>query len=115
MPISISLKWARCQSTEQLHLSFSYTGVDIFGPLAVTIRSRQEKLWVVLFTCLSVCAVHFKLVTDIHSDNGTNFVREANNFLDHDRIVAYLALLGVKWIFNTPANSSEGGAWESLF
>lgn len=75
---------------------FTYTGLDYFGPVYVTVGRRQEKRWVALFTCLTVRAVHLELAKDlstyaciiclrnfinirgvprrIRSDNGTNFV-----------------------------------------
>lgn len=121
---------------------FSYTGIDYFGPVEVTIRRQREKRWVALFTCLTIRAVHLEIATNlssdacivcirnfvnrrgvpiqIRSDNGTNFVglkRELageNGFLDHDAIQAGLLPLGIKWKFNTPSNPSAGGAWERL-
>lgn len=84
---------------------FTYTGVDYFGPVNITIGRRHEKRWVALFTCLTIRAVHlevaFDLSTDacilairnfinrrgtplkIRSDNGMNFVgvdQEAKRF-----------------------------------
>lgn len=75
---------------------FSYTGLDYFGPINVTIGRRHEKRWVALFTCMTTRAVHLELAADlssdscilciknfinlrgvpvkIRSDNGTNFV-----------------------------------------
>ncbi|XP_073821401.1 uncharacterized protein [Musca autumnalis] len=40
----------------------------------------------------------------IRSDNGTNIVG----------VEKELHALGIQWKFNTPANPSEGGAWERL-
>lgn len=121
---------------------FTYTGVDFFGPINVTIRRAREKRWVCLFTCLTVRAVHLEVATNlssdafilclrnfinrrgvplqIRSDNGTNFVgvptelKDTTDFLDHDDITLKLAPLGIKWIFNTPANPAQGGVWERL-
>ncbi|XP_037929057.1 uncharacterized protein LOC119663517 [Teleopsis dalmanni] len=75
---------------------FSYTGVDLFGPLHVTIGRRREKHCAVIFTCLTVRAVHIDIVDSLstdaflvcfrsfinrrgtpvrmRSDNGTNFI-----------------------------------------
>ncbi|XP_036347983.1 uncharacterized protein LOC118757372 [Rhagoletis pomonella] len=121
---------------------FSYTGLDYFGPIAVTIRRSTEKRWVALFTCLTVRAVHLELAHDLstdscidalrnfmnrrgvpirlRSDNGKNFVgteREAKRFrevFDCSRIQDELTSKGVEWIFNSPFNPSEGGVWERL-
>ncbi|XP_036340511.1 uncharacterized protein LOC118749837 [Rhagoletis pomonella] len=121
---------------------FTYTGLDFFGPISVTIRRQREKRWVALFTCLTVRAIHLEVATDlssdaclicirnfinrrgvpvvIRSDNGTNFVGIAkelqgvSSFLDSSSLTAGLTPLGIRWKFNTPANPSEGGAWERL-
>ncbi|XP_037809650.1 uncharacterized protein LOC119602292 isoform X1 [Lucilia sericata] len=121
---------------------FSYTGLDYFGPVEVTIRRQREKRWIALFTCLTVRAVHLEIATNlssdaclmcirnfanrrgvpiqIRSDNGTNFVglqkelHGERNFWDNEVITAGLAPLGIKWKFNTPSDPSAGGAWERL-
>ena len=100
---------------------FSYTGLDLFGPVSVTIRRQKEKRWVALFTCLTMRAVHLELVTDlssdacliairifinrrgvpvmVRSDNGTNFVgipkelQGCNNFLDSNAISSGFSIL----------------------
>lgn len=121
---------------------FSYTGLDYFGPISVTIRRQREKRWIALFTCLSVRAVHLEIACDlssdacllcirnfvnrrgvpiqIRSDNGTNFVgirKELNgvtDFLDNAKMIDGLSPLGIEWKFNAPANPSAGGVWERL-
>lgn len=56
----------------------------------------------------------------IRSDNGTSFVGIAkelqglSNFFDNDSFTAGLTGLGIKWVYNTPVNHSEGGVWERL-
>jgi hypothetical protein len=59
---------------------FTYTGVDYFGLTEVTIGKRHEKRWMVLFTCITIRAVHIEIAaslttdTDIMAtDNGTKF------------------------------------------
>lgn len=37
---------------------FTYTGVDLAGTYLVNIGRRQEKRWIVLFTCMTVRAIH---------------------------------------------------------
>ncbi|XP_069961860.1 uncharacterized protein [Bactrocera oleae] len=121
---------------------FSYTGLDYFEPLTVTVRRSTEKRWVALFTCLTVRAVHLELAHDlstdsciiairnfvnrrgtplrIRSDNGKNFVgadREAKRFkevFDRVRLQSELSQKNIQWVFNSPFNPSEGGAWERM-
>ncbi|XP_055915434.1 uncharacterized protein LOC129948452 [Eupeodes corollae] len=121
---------------------FTYSGLDYFGPLTVTIGRRVEKRWVALFTCLSIRAIHLEVAYDlstdacilairnfinrrgvpvrIRSDNGKNFVgadQHAKRFsevFDCDRIHDELSNKGVEWVFNCPINPSEGGVWERM-
>lgn len=121
---------------------FTYTGLDYFGPVTVTIGRRTEKRWVALFTCLTIRAVHLELSHDLstdsciivirnfinrrgvpkrlRSDNGTNFIgadAEAKRFSDvfePQRIQEELSSHRIEWIFNCPLNPSEGGIWERM-
>ncbi|XP_054091903.1 uncharacterized protein LOC105220591 [Zeugodacus cucurbitae] len=121
---------------------FSYTGLDYFGPVTITVRRSTEKRWVALFTCLTVRAVHLELAHDlstdsciiairnfvnrrgvpirIRSDNGKNFVgadREAKRFTEVfncHRLQSELSQKNIQWVFNSPFNPSEGGAWERM-
>ncbi|XP_049304973.1 uncharacterized protein LOC125776523 [Bactrocera dorsalis] len=121
---------------------FSYTGLDYFIPVTVTVRRSTEKRWVALFTCLTVRAVHLELAHDlstdsciialrnfvnrrgapirIRSDNGKNFVgadREAKRFaevFDCGRLQSDLSQKNIQWVFNSPFNPSEGDAWERM-
>ncbi|XP_070139042.1 uncharacterized protein [Drosophila bipectinata] len=121
---------------------FKSTGLDYFGPLLVTVARHQEKRWVALFTCLTTRAIHLELAHDLftdscviairnficrrgpvhrlRSDNGKNFVgadREAKRFaeiFEPERIQSELSSKGIEWIFNCPANPSEGGVWERM-
>ncbi|XP_044570176.1 uncharacterized protein LOC123257018 [Drosophila ananassae] len=121
---------------------FKSTGLDYFGPLLVTVARDQEKRWVALFTCLTTRAIHLELAHDLstdsgilairnlicrrgtvhrlRSDNGRNFVgadREAKRFaeiFEPERIQSELSSKGIEWIFNCPANPSEGGVWEGM-
>eukprot|EP00117_Sycon_ciliatum_P017532 scpid35642/ scgid16489/ len=121
---------------------FSHTGVDYFGPIEVTVGRRREKRYGVLFTCLTVRAVHLEiassLTTDscimairrmiarrgypavLYSDNGTNFkgaereLAEAIAALDVGDLMRELTPRNIKWVFNPPAAPHMGGAWERL-
>ncbi|CAK1604443.1 unnamed protein product [Parnassius mnemosyne] len=120
---------------------FTYTGVDYFGPLIVTIGRRHEKRWVALFTCLRTRAVHLELVysltTDsaisalrrmaarrgwprvIYADNGTNF-HGANTELQRameewaPQLKDYALTRRTEWKFLVPGAPNQGGAWERL-
>lgn len=48
---------------------FTYTGLDFFGPVMVTVGRRQEKRYGALFTCLTVRAVHVELVSRMDTDS----------------------------------------------
>ena len=119
---------------------FSYVGVDCFGPIEVRRGRSVVKRYGVLFTCLSIRAIHIEVAhsldTDsflealrrfiarrgqpllLRSDNGGNFVkgekelREAVCEWNQDKIHNFLLAKNVKWIFNPPAGSHHGGVWE---
>lgn len=121
---------------------FKYTGLDYFGPINVKIGRRTEKRWIALFTCLTIRAIHLEIAHDlstdsciiairifinrrgvpvrIRSDNGTNFIGANEEFkrfddvFEAERIQHELSEKGIEWIFNCPANPSEGGVWERL-
>ena len=48
--------------------SFTYTGIDYFGPLFVKSRSETQKVWVCLFTCLVTRAIHLKLIQNLSTE-----------------------------------------------
>lgn len=107
---------------------FTYTGVDLAGPFTVAIGRRHEKRWVVLFTCMTVRAIHTMLCKDlstaaiimclkdfanrrgvpfrIRSDQGTNFIGAAK--------VLANASVPIEWVFNTPKDPAAGGCWERM-
>lgn len=117
---------------------FTYTGVDYFGPITVTILRRHEKRYVALFTCLTTRAMHLELVHSltsdsaimglrrfiarrgtpkiIYSDNGTAFVganRILKDFYTTD-LQDFVATKGIKWSFIPAAAPHFGGCWERL-
>ena len=119
---------------------FTYVGVDCFGPFLIRRGRSEVKRYGVLYTCLVVRAVHIEvsqsLDTDsflnsfrrfvarrgapeqMRSDIGGNFVsgeselRHAINNWNQEKIVDFLLQRNVQWIFNPPAGSHYGGAWE---
>ncbi len=119
---------------------FSNTGVDYFGPFEVRRGRSMVKRYGVLFTCLTIRAIHLEVapsldtdacvnairrfvcrrghVSVIRSDNGTNFtgaekeLREALQNLNQATIQEEMLKREIQWIFNTPGASHHGGAWE---
>lgn len=121
---------------------FTITGMDYFGPLTVTVGRRHEKRYIVLFTCLSVRAIHLEIAqslnTDaaimairrfigrrgcpdqIYSDNGTNLhsanteLKKAMEELENDKVSEYVTKRRIDWKFIPPASPHMGGSWERL-
>ena len=126
---------------------FSYVGLDVFGPWTVSAhRTRgghaNSKRWAVLFTCLTIRAIHIEVIASmdtlsflnairrflvirgpvIHlfSDCGSNFVGARNALvaslkeIDPAAIQAYLAAQSCEWIFNPLHASHAGGTWECM-
>ena len=121
---------------------FSFTGVDLMGPLTIrNNRSEEEKRYVTLFTCLVTRMVHLEVATDLStrtfllvfkrfvsrrgvplkiiSDNGTN-LRLAETFLRRSQpsqcseFSSFLAKHDIQWSFIMPASPWMGGAWERM-
>lgn len=121
---------------------FSYTGLDYFGPVTVSIGRRREKRWVALFTCLTIRAIHLEIAYDLstdacivairnfinrrgtptklRSDNGKNFIgadriaKQFSEVFDVVRVQDELSNKGIEWSFNCPHNPAAGGAWERM-
>ena len=54
-------------------LPFEYTGLDYFGPLYIKQYTNDDtpvykKVWVCLFTCMVVRAIHLELVEDMSAN-----------------------------------------------
>ncbi len=121
---------------------FSYVGMDFFGPFYVKRARSTVKRYGVVFTCMSIRAVHLEVASSlntdsclnavrrfiarrgkpivIRSDNGTNLVgcakelRESFQSLNPDRMQSSLLHDGIKWRFNIPTASHQGGVWERM-
>ena len=119
---------------------FSRVGVDCFGPLNVRRGRSVVKRYGVLFTCLSIRAIHIEVAhtldtnsfinalrrfiarrgqpIQMRSDNGGNFVggekelREAVRNWNQDKIHNFLLAKNIKWSLNPPTGSHNGGVWE---
>lgn len=102
----------------------------------------NTKSYVAIFVCLSTKAVHIEFVsdltsqkfieafkrfvarkgqvTDLYSDNGTNFVgaerilqEHLNELVEDPTLQNYFARQGTTWHFNPPASPHHGGLWEA--
>ena len=121
---------------------FRHSGVDLFGPFQVKIAGRAyHKIWVCLFTCLAVRAVHFEVVRDLssnsfvnalirfrsrrpgvrslQSDNGSNFTaadKELRAAVEswNASTTDDLRIEGLEWKFIPPLAPHRGGVWERL-
>ena len=122
--------------------TFTHCGVDLFGPIIIKQCRKRLKRWVVLFTCLTIRAVHLEIVegcdTDafintlcrfirrrgrprhMYSDNGTNFKGTTNELkefiqtIDKEKVTDFATSEKITWTFNPPASPHMGGAWERL-
>jgi hypothetical protein len=122
--------------------SFSSTGVDFFGPLAVKWGRSTTKRWGCLFTCLNTRAVYIEvaqsLSTDdfilvlrqfisrrgppeeIRCDNGSNFtgaereLREALSEWNQQSLQKEMEQRGITWLFQPPTAAHMSGVWERL-
>jgi hypothetical protein len=118
---------------------FTYCGTDLFGPFLIKEGRSMKKRWGVIFTCLSMRAVHVEvchsLSTDsflnayrrfvcrhgpvrlLRCDRGTNFVgahSELQIERGHQQILDALLRDNVDFQFNVPQASHMGGAWEQM-
>ena len=123
--------------------SFQYTGLDYFGPLYIKEAKKTVKVWVCLFTCLVIRAVHLELVRDmtaenfllairrfiarrgrplqIISDNAPTFVVSKTvlktvyaDLKNRKDLISYLGNEGIEWKFIVPLAPWMGGFYERL-
>ena len=118
---------------------FTYTGVDYAGPLYIRNHDSSQKVWVCLFTCCIVRAVHLELVWDmtaqafiralkrftsrrglpslIVSDNSKTFKSSAKALIaifKHPATQHYLSGVRIEWRFNLEKAPWWGGMFERL-
>lgn len=121
---------------------FTHTGIDFFGPILVIQGRSEVKRWAVLFTCLTIRAIHIEIAykintqscitnirnftnirghpSEFYSDCGTNFVGTDNELkraiqeVDMNKIAATFTTPYAKWNFNPPEAKHMGGVWERL-
>ena len=59
--------WPKNKLTRSI--PFQHTGLDDFGPLYVKAKNQEKKkVWVCLFTCVVVRAVHMEIVDDLTAE-----------------------------------------------
>ena len=119
---------------------FPFVGTDYFGPFMVKCGRSSVKRYGILSTCFNLRAIHIEIahsldtnsfiqalkrftafrgpVTEIRSDNGTNFVgakKELEGLINQwnqNSIHAFLLQRQIKWVFNVPIVSHHGLVWE---
>jgi hypothetical protein len=123
--------------------AFQFCGVDYFGPVNVSTGVATSKMWVCLFTCLAVRAVHLEYVVDctatsfinclsrfisrrgapeqIISDNAPQFKLASNLFqrtwlktIRDETVQSYISDKGIRWKFITELAPWQGGFYERL-
>ena len=57
---------------------FQYTGVDFAGPLKYNVNKREEKAYVLMFTCATSRAVHLEFT---RTQSAEEFPRKLNAFI----------------------------------
>ena len=121
---------------------FAFVAADYFGPFYIKRGRCIGKRYRVLFTCLTMRAVHIEVAYSldtssfinalrrfiarrgsprvIRSDNGNNLtsgekeLREAIGGWNKSKIGEFLLQKEVRWVFNPPAASHMGGIWERM-
>ncbi|MCP3664586.1 MAG: transposase family protein, partial [Gammaproteobacteria bacterium] len=125
---------------------FSSTGMDYLGPIYIRefqAEGQQKKVWICLFTCLTVRAVHLELVADLTadqflmclrrfiarrskpmemiSDNAPQFKLADSavskiwgELIADPQIVSYVSSQGIKWRFIPEFSPWMGGFYERL-
>ena len=103
---------------------FSFTGVDFAGPLYVRMDGVVKKVWICLYTCCVVRAIHLDLVPDLSTPT---FLRSFRRFTARRGLpckmlsdnaktfrAASKCLREVKWTFNVPKAPWWGGVFERM-
>ena len=122
--------------------AFDCSGTDLFGPFQTSRGRASVKVWVVIFTCLKVRAVHFELVESIstssflmalsrfqsrrqnlrhlYCDCGTNFIgaekelERAVTSWNEALTPEEQQMRSIEFSFIPPMAHHRGGAWEAL-
>ena len=120
--------------------SFTYCGMDCFGPFMIKEGRREMKKYAVTFTCMNSSAEHIKVLDDmttdaflnalrcfiamrgpvhqLRSDQGSNFVGARNELaacireMNMNKIASHLRDHDCEFLLNLPYSSHRGGVWE---
>ena len=122
---------------------FTYIGLDYLRPLYIKEKAETSKVWICLFTCLTIHAIHLEIVQDISaykfllalhrfiarrgmpkeitSDNTSQFKVTASTtkkawretFSDPE-VITYLANKGITWCAIIEFAPWIGGYYERL-
>ena len=122
---------------------FTYTGLDYLGPLYIKEKAETSKVWICLFTCLTVHAIHLEIIQDmsaykfllalrrfiarrgmpkeITSDNASQFKVAASTtekawreIFSDPEVITYLANKGITWHAITEFAPWMGSCYERL-
>ncbi|XP_077989886.1 uncharacterized protein LOC144444347 [Glandiceps talaboti] len=58
--------WPRTRVSQST--PFTYTGLDYLGPMYIKDNTEICKVWICLFTCLAVRAIHMEIIRDLSTD-----------------------------------------------
>ena len=129
--------WPRQRVSESL--PFQFVGLDCLGPVFVKEGTVMNKMWICLFTCLAIRAVHLERVRSLSllclrrfmarrgrpeliiCDNAAQF-KLAKTVIDEqwrqitvdEELVSYLSNNGIKWKFTTALAPWQGGFYKRL-
>ena len=110
-------------------IPFVTTGIDFAGPLYVKDELSQKKMYICLFTCACVRAVHLELIPDLSlesfvlgfrrfiSSKGTPrtiYSDNAATFISASREIPRELNIRIDWKFNPKCAPWYGGWWERL-
>ena len=122
---------------------FQFIGLDYLGPILVKEEDKMVKMWICLFTCLAVRAIHLEWVRSLSAEHFLNCLRRfatrrgrpeliisdnaaqfklVKTVIDKqwrqlsidERVITYFSDKGIKWQFTTALAPWQGGFYERL-